>query len=101
MRIHLYEFAVMKGLIELGERYGLRPSQLPFEYDSSDCKTYIMGLPAIQYPDDKIGVAKRWRSMLDALGCSENDAFLPYGDSSDTLEIIENAIKKASRKWAR
>lgn len=101
MRLNLYEFALMKSLMELGERYGLKPSQLPFEYDNSDGKTYIMALPAIEYPDDKIGVAKRWQSMLDALGCSENDAFLPYEEGSDTLEAIENAIKNKPRKWTR
>jgi hypothetical protein len=101
IRLNLYEFALMKGLIELGERFGLRPSQLPFEYDTSDCKTYIMGLPAIEYGDDKIGVAKRWKSMLEALGCCEDDAFLPFEDGDDTLDAIESAIEKSPRKRAR
>ena len=101
MRHNLYEFALMKSLMELGERYGLRPSQLPFEYDSSDGKTYIMGLPALECPDDEFGVAKRWRSMLGALSCSEHDAFLPFEEGDETLEAIGKAMKNVPRKWVR
>lgn len=96
MKFSMYEFALMNRFIELGKRYGLEPWQFGIEYDRSTGETYVTGGPA------GADASKSFDEMMRALGVEPGGSrTFPYEEGSEMMSMLDAAIQRAPRKWAR